>query len=106
MISRKLGAFSQREIVGVLVAAGDGQNAGPQNVAEPVNDTHRIAPVGNDRRQLLANPKTAFGLGQNHHTAIRSDPPAVERGGDLLAANGWKRKRQKRIVGHGGCGAP
>jgi hypothetical protein len=29
---------------------------------------------------------------------------AVERGGDLLAANRWKREGEKAIVEHGGCG--
>jgi predicted nucleic acid-binding protein len=50
--------------------------------------------------------KPSLGLGQQHHAAVRRDPPAVECGGGLLALYGWKRKRQRRIVGHGGCGRP
>jgi hypothetical protein len=30
----------------------------------------------------------------------------VERGDDFLALDGWKRKWQRRIVRHGGCGKP
>lgn len=31
--------------------------------------------------------------------------PPFSRGRDLLAPNGWKRRRQERIVCHGGCGS-
>jgi hypothetical protein len=43
-------------------------------------------------------------LPQQHHASIRSDAAAVESSGDLLAANGWKREREKAIFDHGGCG--
>jgi len=46
----------------------------------------------------------ALGLPQQHHARIRSDAPAVESSGDLLAANGWKREREKAIFDHGGWG--
>jgi hypothetical protein len=43
-------------------------------------------------------------LPQQHHASIRSDAAAVESSGDLLAANGWEREREKAIFDHGGCG--
>jgi hypothetical protein len=41
-----------------------------------------------------------------HHSnpAVRSDPAAVERGGDFLALDDWKRQQRNRIVDHGGRG--
>jgi len=36
--------------------------------------------------------------------AVRGDASAVERSGELLAANGWKAEQRGRIVVHGGCG--
>jgi hypothetical protein len=43
---------------------------------------------------------------EQHDPAIGTDPSAVEGGGNLLAADGWKAERQKVILGHGGRGVP
>ncbi len=92
------------EIVGVLVAAGDGEDARQQNLGERVNHPRRIAPIGDHGRKLPGDPHPSRRLGKQHHAAVRRQAPAVERGGQLLAPDGWKRERQSRIVGHGGCG--
>ena len=92
------------EIVGVLVAAGDGEDAREQNLGERVNHPRRIAPIGDHGRELLGDPHPSRCRGEQHHAAVRRQAPAVERGGELLAPDGWKPERQSRIVGHGGCG--
>ena len=92
------------EIVGILKAAGDRQNACAQDVRQEVDDAIGIAPVGDLGRQLPANPEAAFGGCQKDDAAVRSDPAAIKGGGHLLAGNSWKGEWQQRIVGHGGCG--
>ena len=92
------------EIVGILVAAGDGQNARAKNAVERMGDQQGIARIGDDGRELARDAQPAFGLPQQHHAGIRRDATAVESRADLLAANGWKREREKAIVDHGGCG--
>lgn len=63
-----------------------------------------IAPIGDHGRKLLGDPHPSRCCGEQHHATVRRQTPAVERGGELLASDGWKRERQSRIVGHGGCG--
>ena len=92
------------EIIGVLVAATDSEDAGADHVGDAVGDPSRIAVIWNALRQPFGNPEAPLGQRQQHDAAIRSETPAVERGGDLLAANCWKREREKAIVEHGGRG--
>jgi len=93
------------EVVGVLVAAGNGQHARAQNVGDAVRDEQRIARISDQRRQALGKAQASFGGGQQHHAAIGGDATAVEGRGDFLAADGWKQERRSRIVEHGGCGS-
>ena len=92
------------EIVGVFVAAGDGQDARQHNLRKRVNHPRRITPVGDHGGKLLGDPHPSRCLGKQHHATVGRQPSAVERGGQLLAANGWKREQRRRIVRHGGCG--
>ena len=92
------------EIVGVFVAAGNRQDARQQNLRERVNHPHRITPVGDHGGKLLGDPHPSRRLAEQHHPTVGRQSSAVERGGELLASDGWKRERQRRIVGHGGCG--
>src|SRR5580700_7664287 len=71
-----------------------------------MGDPVRIARVRDRLSEPLNNAEPTIGLGERHHPAIGTDPPAVKSGGDLLAADGWKAERQKVIVGHGGRGVP
>jgi hypothetical protein len=64
----------------------------------------RIARIGDDGGEFVRHSEPAFSLPQQHHARIRRDAPAVESGGNLLAANGWKREWEKAIFNHGGCG--
>lgn len=41
---------------------------------------------------------------EQHDTAVQRQAATVERGGELLASDGWKPERHSRIVGHGGYG--
>ena len=92
------------EIVGVLVAARDREDAGAQDVGHGVGDPVRITRIADHRGKPLGQAQAPLGRGQQHDAAVRGDPSAVERGCDLFASNGWKRERQQRIVGHGGWG--
>ena len=93
------------EVVGIFVAAGDGEDAGAQDVGKRMNDPRRVARIGDHRSELVGDPDAPLGRGQQHHAAIGTDAAAVERGGDLLALHRWQRERQQAIVGHGGCGS-
>jgi hypothetical protein len=93
------------EVVGVLVAAGDRQDARPQDVGQRMDDPRWVARVGDQRRQPIAEAELPLRRGQQQHPAVRGQPPAVEGGGQLLAADRWKAERRGRIVVHGGCGA-
>jgi hypothetical protein len=93
------------EVVGVLVAAGDRQDARPQDVRQRMDDPRRVAPIGDQRRQPIADAELPLRRGQQHDPAVRGQPSAVEGSGHLLAADCWKAERLGFIVVHGGCDA-
>ena len=93
------------EVGGILIAAGDGKHARPQNVGHAVGHEQRIARVGDQPGKGTCDPHAALGCGQQQHTAVGGDASAIEGGGHFLAPNGWETKQQKRIFGHGGCGS-
>ncbi len=93
------------EIVGIFIAAGDGEHAGAQDVGDAVRHQQRIARVGDQRRQPIGDPDASLRRSQQHHAAIGGEASAIERRGDFLASDGWKAERLNRIVGHGGCGS-
>jgi hypothetical protein len=64
----------------------------------------RIATIRNAARQAFGHAQTPLGQRKQHHAAVRGHPPAVERGGDFLALDGWKPKQRNRIISHGGRG--
>src|SRR3954452_2690723 len=53
----------------------------------------------------VAIPKRRTTTPSSRNATIGGDAPAVEGRDQLLAVNGWKTKRQDRIVGHGRCGS-
>ena len=93
------------EVVGVFVAAGDGENAGTQDVINAVGHQGGVARVGDRCCQLRCDPQLPFYRAEQQDAAVGGDAPAIEGGGQFLAADGWKIKRRDRIVGHGGCGS-
>ena len=92
------------EIVRILVTAGDSKNARAKNAGERMGDQQGITRIGNDGGEFVRQSLPALGLPQKHHAGVRGDASAVECGGDLLAANGWKREREGGIFGHGARG--
>ena len=92
------------EIVGVLIAAGDRENPGAQNIGQPMGDAAGIAFVRDHGRQPLGKAEPPLRLRQQHDPAIRAEASAVKRGGDLFALYRWKPERQQIIVGGGGRG--
>jgi hypothetical protein len=44
------------EVVGVLVAAGDGEHAGAQDVGDAVRHEQGIARIGNQACQVIGHP--------------------------------------------------
>lgn len=90
------------EVVAVLIAAGDGEDPGAQDIGQQMGDPVRIALVRDHGGEPLGDAEPPLRLGQQHDTAIRTEPPAIEGSGDLFALDGWKRERQQGIVGHGG----
>jgi hypothetical protein len=78
------------EIIAVLIAARDGEDAGADQVAQSVRDACRIAPLGKHTGQLLGHPDPPIRQGKKHDASIRRQPAAIEGGRDLLASNGWK----------------
>ena len=83
------------EVVGVFAAAGNGEDAGAQNIGQQMGDPVRIAPVGDYSGELVGDAQPPLRLRQQHDPAIGTDPSAVEGGGDRLAADGGKAERQK-----------
>jgi hypothetical protein len=71
-------------------AAGDGEDAGPQDVGHGMGDPVWITRIADHRGKLVGQSEAPLGRGQHHDAAVRCDAPAVEPGGDLLASNGWK----------------
>jgi len=93
------------EVIGIFVAAGNGQYASAQDVGKHMNNPRRVAPVGDLRSKPLGDPKASLRQSQEHRTAVGTDAATIERGGDLLAVYRWQRERQQAIVDHGGCGS-
>lgn len=92
------------EIVGVLVAAGDRQHAGAQNVGDTVDHSTLIARISDAGGEPICDLQTPFGLRKQQHTAVRRQTTAIERGGNFPATNGWEGEGESAIVSHGGRG--
>ncbi len=93
------------EIVGVLVAAADGEEARPDHVGEAVGDAGRISAVRDQAGQPFGDPEAPLRQRQQYDATIRGEATAVERGCDFLPSNGWKVEGRDRIVDHGGRGS-
>ena len=92
------------EVVGILVTAGDGQDAGEQDLGQRVQNPARIAPIRDHRGELLGNAQSPGSLSEQQDATVRAQASAVEGGCELLAPDGWKRERKTRRIGHGGRG--
>jgi hypothetical protein len=70
---------------------------------QQVNYAQRIARIADDRSKLFGNTKLALGRRQNHHAAIRRDPPPSKAAVIFLPWTAGKAKAVP-IVGYGGRG--
>jgi len=78
------------EIVGVLVTGGDGKVPREQDIGQQMSHPPGIALIGDMRGEPACDPEPLLRLRQEQHAAVRTDPPAIERGTDLLAREGWQ----------------
>jgi Mrp family chromosome partitioning ATPase len=62
------------EIIGILIAAGDGEDAGEQDLGQGMDDPAGIAPVRDDGREPVRDGEPTGGLGQR-----RTPPSEVRR---------------------------
>ena len=83
------------EVIGVLVAAGDGQDARAQDVRQRVDDTGGVAGVSDLGRELLRQAEAAFGQREQHDAAIRGEPAAIKGCGEFLAPDARQEEGQK-----------
>jgi len=75
------------EVVSVLVATSDGNHPGTKNVVNAVRHERRIARVRDQPRERIGQAELPLHRPEQHDAAIGCDPPAVERGLHLLAAD-------------------
>jgi hypothetical protein len=92
------------QIVGILIAAGNGEDAGADHIRERVDDPRGLTTIREAARQSLGDAKAALRHRQQHNAAVRGQATAVEIGCNFLARDGGKGERQEFIVCHGGRG--
>ena len=92
------------ELVCILIAAGDRQDPGLQDVGNTMDDTALVAGIGNATGEASGNAHRAVRLRRQQNTAIRCQSLTVERRCHILAANGCEPKTGNAIVDHGGRG--
>jgi hypothetical protein len=92
------------EVVGILIPAGDGEDALAQEIRQQVRHLGGIAPVREGPGQRVDQAETLVGTGQQENAAVRTDATAIEGAGNLLLVDGWQGKQQTCIVVGGGHG--
>ncbi len=75
------------QVVGVRVAAGDGEDAGARNIRDGVGDQGGGAVIGNDRGQPVDQAKPLVGTRQQQTATTGTDLAPIERGSDLFLAD-------------------
>jgi hypothetical protein len=58
------------KVVAILIAAGDGKDAGAEHVRDGVRHAARIPSIWNDVRQPLGNPKPSLGLSEEQDATV------------------------------------
>ena len=121
MISRSVGAFSQREIVGcehksapvsgsrpqaslkrigpqkveivaVWIAAGNRQHARSEHILDCVRDMRRVARIIDQGGKRSGYRPAALSKRKQDHATVRGKTAAIECGCDFLAADGWQEE--------------
>ena len=60
-LERRIGA-QRAEVVAILIAARDGEDAGADHVCDRVLHAAWIAPIGDEARQPFGDPEPALGV--------------------------------------------
>ena len=92
------------KVIRVRIAAGNGEDACPQDVIHAMGDPATIAMIGDQRSQVVHQAEPPVGGRQQQYAAIGADRARVEGRSDLLATDRWQRERKLDIVIHDGCG--
>jgi hypothetical protein len=100
-LEHRIGA-QKIQIVSVLVAARNGEDAGADHVRERAGDPRGIATIQKAARQSFGDAKASLRHRQQHDAAVRGQATAVEIRCDFPARNRWKREWQGSIFNHGG----
>jgi hypothetical protein len=58
--------------------------AGAQDIGQQMDDPVPIALVGDYPGEFVGDTQPPLRLGEEHHSAVRGDPPAIEGGANLL----------------------
>jgi hypothetical protein len=88
----------------VFVAAADAEDARGDDLAQPMADARRIAPVAHGRRKPGNDAGLLLGAAQQQHAGVRRLVAAIEIDCEFLRSNCWHVEGKWHIVGHG-CGA-
>ena len=83
------------EVVGILVAAGDSQHAGTQDIGATLWQIEQFGLRGSLIRaaSLAAMPIDFSTAAEQHDAAIGGHSTAIKRRSDFLAPHRWQRKR-------------
>jgi len=84
------------EVVGVLIAAGDGEQASPQDVGGAVRHQGSIARIGDQPCQPVGDPQASLGSRQQHDAAIGGDPATIK--GRVSTAEIWFFRISRAVV--------
>src|SRR5680860_665059 len=88
----------------VFVAAADAEDARGDDLAQPMADARRIAPVPQGSSKPGNDAGLFLGAAQQQHAGVRRLVAAIEIDCEFLGANRWQLEGKWRSVGHG-CGA-
>ena len=92
------------EIIAVLIAAADRENAGPKEAIQRMRYPVLITIVGKQTGKPFDNPDTLEAKASSATPPFDDSRPPSKGGDHLLRLDGWQGERQQRIVGHGGYG--
>jgi hypothetical protein len=69
-----------------------------------VQHTRRVPPIRYQSSEPIHDAKPSLRLSEQQNTGIRRDRATVERTGNFLGPNGWKREGNLGSICHGSVG--
>jgi len=76
------------EVVAILIAAGDGEQARPDHIGVAVSCAYRVAFVDHAGGEQIGNPEPPLDPAQHQHAAVGRQPAAIETGAQFLVLDG------------------